>query len=290
MRGAGMQEGIGGLYGRILRLVSPGRYQEYAVRRTASRYDMSREPSEDYYAGIYLQVIREDLRARFGDGRVAVLDFGCGQGRLSIPLAREGHRVTGVDISMEAIGQAEENARRAGVSVSWYAGGLSSLPEEVPRGGFDVVLCTEVLYMARDPVPLLRDLLAFMRPGGVLLLSLRTRYYYLLKAVRERDWPTARMVAGGTSGSLGGVGFNWHTEESAAAMLGEAGMRPVRCRGIGISSGIPGDPLGAICVPSDLPPGEQQALGEIELLLSGDYAGNGRYLYIAAERAARPGA
>jgi hypothetical protein len=29
---------------------------------------------------------------------------------------------------------------------------------------------------------------------------------------------------------------------------------------------------------------------EIELLLSGDYAGNGRYLYIAAERAARPGA
>ena len=73
-------------------------------------------------------------------------------------------------------------------------------------------------------------------------------------------------------------------------MLAGAGARPVRCLGVGISSGIPGDPLAAICTPSDLPPGEQQALREIELLLAGDYAGNGRYLYLAAEKAARPGA
>ena len=284
-----MLEGIGALYGRVLRLVSPGRYQEHAIRETAARYDMTREPSEDYYARMYLHFIREDLRDRFGGGKVSILDFGCGQGRLSIPLAGEGHRVTGVDISTEAIGRAEENARQEGVTVSWHAGGIDSLPRAFPKGIFDVLLCTEVLYMAEDPVPLLEGLLEYLRPGGMVLLSLRTRYYYLLKAVRERDWPTARMVAGETSGTLGGIGFNWHTEESAAAMLAGAGARPVRCLGVGISSGIPGDPLAAICTPSDLPPGEQQALREIELLLAGDYAGNGRYLYIAAEKAARPG-
>jgi 2-polyprenyl-3-methyl-5-hydroxy-6-metoxy-1,4-benzoquinol methylase len=285
-----MLEGIGALYGRVLRLVSPARYREHAIRETGARYDMTREPSEDYYARMYLHFIGQDLRDRFGAGKLAILDYGCGQGRLSIPLAQEGHRVTGVDISPEAIGRADENAREAGVTVSWHAGGMESLPGAFTGESFDVILCTEVLYMAEDPVPLLTGLLGYLRPGGILLLSLRTRYYYLLKAVRERDWPVARMVAGGTSGSLGGIGFNWHTEESAAALLAAAGARPVRCRGIGISSGIPGDPLAAICTPSDLPPADQQALGEIELLLAGEYAGNGRYLYIAAEKATRPGA
>jgi SAM-dependent methyltransferase len=290
MQRSGLREILETGYGKVLRYLSPVRYREYAVGQSAARYDMRREPSEDYYAGIYLRFIREDLGNRFGSRKLEILDVGCGQGRLSIPLARDGHSLAGTDISGEAIRMARAYAGEEGVTVDWIEGDLSSLRAAHPGRLFDCILCTEVLYMAEDPVPLLQELLGFLRPGGILLLSLRTRYYYLLSRVKGRDWPSASLVAKGSSGELDGLPFNWHTKPGAEAMLSRLGLRAIRFRGIGICSGIPGDPLGAICIPSKLDPGEQDALRDIELLLAEEYAGNGRYLYIAAEMPARPGA
>jgi 2-polyprenyl-3-methyl-5-hydroxy-6-metoxy-1,4-benzoquinol methylase len=48
-----------------------------------------------------------------GGGRV--LDVGCGVGRLSIPLAKLGFKVVGVDISPSFIEQARERAVKEGV-------------------------------------------------------------------------------------------------------------------------------------------------------------------------------
>ena len=73
-------------------------------------------------------------------------------------------------------------------------------------------------------------------------------------------------------------------------MLSRLGLRPIRFRGIGVFSGIPGDPLASICVPASLDPGGREALRDIELLLAEDYAENGRYLYVSAEVASHPGA
>jgi SAM-dependent methyltransferase len=48
-----------------------------------------------------------------------VLDIPCGHGRHAIELARRGYRVTGVDISADALRYAKADAEAAGVSVEW---------------------------------------------------------------------------------------------------------------------------------------------------------------------------
>ncbi|MGQ9786656.1 MAG: class I SAM-dependent methyltransferase [Anaerolineae bacterium] len=45
----------------------------------------------------------------------AILELGCGTGRLVLPLARAGHRVTGLDSSAEMLDSAQERLRAAGL-------------------------------------------------------------------------------------------------------------------------------------------------------------------------------
>src|SRR5262249_27069012 len=57
-----------------------------------------------------------------------VLELGCGSGRLAIALARDGHRVVGVDRSAEMLARAAAKAdklgRRARARVSWVRGDM----------------------------------------------------------------------------------------------------------------------------------------------------------------------
>ena len=48
-----------------------------------------------------------------------VEDLGCGRGRHAIPIARQGYRVTGVDLSEKMLDLARTRARKEGVSVEW---------------------------------------------------------------------------------------------------------------------------------------------------------------------------
>ncbi|MCS7260785.1 MAG: class I SAM-dependent methyltransferase [Anaerolineae bacterium] len=52
--------------------------------------------------------------ARAADG--AILELGCGSGRLLLPLAQAGHRVTGLDGSAEMLARARERLRAAGLA------------------------------------------------------------------------------------------------------------------------------------------------------------------------------
>lgn len=52
--------------------------------------------------------------AQAADG--AILELGCGTGRLLLPLARAGHRVTGLDSSAEMLTRARERIRAAGLA------------------------------------------------------------------------------------------------------------------------------------------------------------------------------
>jgi 2-polyprenyl-3-methyl-5-hydroxy-6-metoxy-1,4-benzoquinol methylase len=102
-----------------------------------------------------------------------VLDVGCSQGIASILLAREGHRVVGIDREHEAIRAARERLdqeeapvrERAEFKVGeGRAMGLAS-------GSFDAVLLGEVLEHQLDPGKLLDEARRVLRPDGRIVVT-----------------------------------------------------------------------------------------------------------------------
>jgi SAM-dependent methyltransferase len=72
--------------------------------------------SGDAYIKFVLQIVHDYLDPAFQPGKATVLDFGCGVGRLVIPLAKECKSVTGVDISDAMLSEAIKNCQEYGVS------------------------------------------------------------------------------------------------------------------------------------------------------------------------------
>jgi SAM-dependent methyltransferase len=98
------------------------------------------------------------------------LDFGCGVGRLSIPLARRAAHVVGCDVAPTMLAHARENAVRAGVRNAEFA---TDLPEE----RFDFILSLLVLQHIPTSTgyALFAKLLDSLAPNGVAALHVTLR-------------------------------------------------------------------------------------------------------------------
>jgi SAM-dependent methyltransferase len=48
-----------------------------------------------------------------------ILELGCGTGRITIPIAQEGWKITGLDFSAKMLDSAREKANEAGVEIEW---------------------------------------------------------------------------------------------------------------------------------------------------------------------------
>ncbi|MEK7252872.1 MAG: methyltransferase domain-containing protein [Actinomycetota bacterium] len=77
-------------------------------------------------------------------GGGSVLDVGAGAGRLAIPLAARGHRVTTVERDPDVARSLVEEAKRAGVVVTQIVGAWPMVAGNT--GIHDVVLSTQVVY------------------------------------------------------------------------------------------------------------------------------------------------
>lgn len=97
-----------------------------------------------------------------------VLDLGCGTGSLSLLVAEQGHRVTGVDLSPRMIEHALGKLSVANVQARMQVGDIAELPSSEDR--VDVILARHVLWTLPDPAAVLRDWITRLRPGGRLLL------------------------------------------------------------------------------------------------------------------------
>jgi SAM-dependent methyltransferase len=117
-----------------------------------------------------------------------VLDLGCGTGRLSLPLARLGARVCGVDSSPAMLGRARARGAAAGLSVQWRLADWRSLDlgahfslAILPYNGLQHLLSLE------DLRAFLRALQAQLRPAARFALDLHVPQAALLARDPE-DW------------------------------------------------------------------------------------------------------
>ena len=103
-----------------------------------------------------------------------VLEFGCGVGRVTFPLARRFPEVIGCDVSaahLEVAGT--EAAARGSGNISWHQ---STVDKPLPDLDYDLLFSRIVLQHNPPPVMawLLRQAFARLRPGGIAIFQLPT--------------------------------------------------------------------------------------------------------------------
>jgi len=94
--------------------------------------------------------------------RERVLDAGCGYGRIAIPLAARGYRVSGLDLSAPLLISAREAALTRGVRLPLVNGSMTRLP--FGDESFDAVICLwSAYYEVLDPAEQVRTLAEMWR-------------------------------------------------------------------------------------------------------------------------------
>ncbi len=153
------------------------------------------DPWARYYDWIYEGLVDyegdvdflESTLQRYGRGPTeSVLDLGCGTGGHSLPLARRGYRVVGVDSSRAMLTIAGAKVRRDHVPVEFRRGDMRDF--RAP-GVFDAALCMfgafGYLTSGLDARRALLCARRYLRPGGLYLCEL---------------WNTAAVIPGLTGG------------------------------------------------------------------------------------------
>lgn len=153
-----------------------------------------RDPAHDSS----LEALREALSAAFWDERYAgsdrvwsgrpnqrlveqsadlvpgkALDVACGEGGDAIWLAKQGWRVTAVDVSEVALAKVAEHAEQEGVADRLKLGLYDALDDPRPAGRhrFDLVTVSFLHVPVEDFAPIYRGIADAVAPGGRLLVT-----------------------------------------------------------------------------------------------------------------------
>jgi len=178
-----------------------------------------------------------------------VLDAGCGNGRLSLPLGRRGFKVVGVDANPYFCQAARRLVAQEDLPVEILSADLFAESLALD-GGFDAILDVfALLGYHQQPamdVLLARRFLELLVPGGQVLLQTRLpeAVYGTVKHVadgrscierRYFDPTNQTMVTAWTVGSLGGrqrayrSAVRIYTRDDLVGLLEFAGFTDVRC-------------------------------------------------------------
>lgn len=160
-----------------------------------------------------------------------VLDLACGDGfytrRIAGRLGPEGS-VTGVDLNLAYLAQADEEASRQGgrARIDLVAASFDRLP--FPEGTFDFVWCAQSLYSLPDPVVAIAHMARMLRPGGrVAVLENDTLHQVFLPWPVDLELPlrTAelRSFREGSRNSS-----KYYVGRRLPALLAAAGLEPMR--------------------------------------------------------------
>lgn len=252
--------------------------------RTLFRYDpsytdMFEDKSEAYFARLYLYHM-EPYLAELPQG-AKILDAGCQAGRFTVPLAKMGFQVTGLDSSGFSISRAQKHCRANNVPAEFIRGDIGEICARLSEISFDAILCMEVLYLHRHYRNLMTAMLRVLKQEGILLSSHRTKFYYLIRALQQKDFTTARLIVENEEGILWGTYFNWQTVEQLKMLHNQLGLKTEGIHPVGIFSEFS-------LSPGELELSGQEALFETEKDPFDEVTGCTRYLLAVAQKVSTP--
>jgi S-adenosylmethionine-dependent methyltransferase len=169
-------------------------------------------PGEDKWRahlGTLRQVVRQEMVTRQLAGHLPagaglrVADLGCGQGTQVLRLARNGHRVTGLDSSQTLLRDLQDSLRAEPPAVVGRVhlvhGQVEDAAALLEAASFDVVMCHGVLMYLPDPGPVLEAAAALAAPGAIVSLLARNGDALAMRPGLHGDWAAAAAAFGGTA-------------------------------------------------------------------------------------------
>jgi 2-polyprenyl-6-hydroxyphenyl methylase/3-demethylubiquinone-9 3-methyltransferase len=103
-------------------------------------------------------------------GGKAVLDIGCGGGLLAEAMARLGAKVTGIDLSEQALRVAQLHLLESGLAIDYRRSSAEEL-SNLHKEKFDAVTCMELLEHVPDPASTVAACAKLAKRGGHVFFS-----------------------------------------------------------------------------------------------------------------------
>jgi ubiquinone/menaquinone biosynthesis C-methylase UbiE len=158
--------------------------RSFATTPTLDKSDLVKAVFEE--PGRYLNGRRFDIRIRaetvqamIDSSRCSqVLDIGCGDGSISLPLLNPHTRITLLDFSTSMLSLAQSNIPPA-LAANGEVRNEDFMKASFEAGSFDLIICVGVLAHVESPDALLGKIAALLSPGGRVILEFTDSYDFM---------------------------------------------------------------------------------------------------------------
>jgi SAM-dependent methyltransferase len=197
------------------------------------RAKLSEETFQEFFSigDRHIQKVISTIRTHFVSDftPTRAMDYGCGTGRLVIPLSKRAHHVVGVDISPSMLAETRRNCVRFGANNVELVTADDDLTQLT--GKFDLIHSTIVFQHipAKRAEKIVRGLVKHMAPGGFGSLHFLFWSPPRLRAARfiKRSIPFGNFIANRLKGrprNFGYIDLHPLSMDRIATALGESGV------------------------------------------------------------------
>lgn len=111
---------------------------------------------------------------KFLDKKDKILDVGCGYGRFTIPLAKKGYSIEGIDITPALIDKAKRDAKKEKMNISFKIGDMRKLPYK--NNSFNKIICMWSVFIElhkkKDQLKAIKEMKRVLIPKGFALIEM----------------------------------------------------------------------------------------------------------------------
>jgi 2-polyprenyl-3-methyl-5-hydroxy-6-metoxy-1,4-benzoquinol methylase len=155
----------------------------------------------------------EKLLAKFQiNPEDVVVDFGCGPGYFTIPLARIAQKVIGVDVSKGMLEKAAAYAKKNGVALELFQSDGTRI--DLPDGSVDVIVLIHVFHEIEDRTKVLLEFVRILKHSGRVLIVEKTLGGLLASRVGPPVVSSSVILGEVTNAGLHDVGAVTHGNDS----------------------------------------------------------------------------
>jgi len=123
-----------------------------------------------------------------------IVDIACGGGRISVPLAKKGAKVTGVDITQEMLDFAKKNAQKNHCSNNLSLVNASAWDTKLPQNYFDKVLLLGILEHLPDKFKnkTIKEAYRLCKKNAKIFIVINNKNSFFLSKVKKWKKPSQK--------------------------------------------------------------------------------------------------